>query len=170
MKKLVVYYSLDGNTKAAAERIAAELQCDIARIEPEKPITAKGFKRILIGGKQATFNEKPPIKPLGADLGEYELIILGTPVWAGKAAAPVWTFVNTCGACERIYALFTLSGSGENVKCVHRLEKKIPDLRVALSLKDKNADTKGKNEEKLPVFIEAVRVIERTLSERKRGV
>lgn len=170
MKKIVVYYSLDGNTKAAAERIAGELGYDIAVIEPVKPITAGGFKKILIGGKQAMFNEKPAIKPLRTDLKQYDLIVLGTPVWAGKAAAPVWTFINNCGVCDKIYAVFTLSGSGENVKCVHRLEKKIPDLRVALSLKDKNTDTGGKNEVKYPMFIEAVRVIESTLEKNGRSV
>ena len=53
MKLLVVYYSLDGNTKAAAERIAGDLGCDVCAVEPEKPIPDKGFKKFLWGGKAA---------------------------------------------------------------------------------------------------------------------
>ena len=157
MNTLVVYYSLDGNTKAAAERIAKELGCKTMGIEPEKPITNKGFMKILVGGKQSAFNEKPAIKPLGADLAEYDMIVLGTPVWAGKAAAPVWTFANSCDACEKVIALFTLSGSGENEKCLKQLKNVFPGIRISASLKDKKADKNGENEEILAAFIAQLR-------------
>ena len=109
--------------------------------------------KILAGGKQSTFNEKPAIRPLGADLTKYNRIVLGTPIWAGKAAAPVWTFVNRCGACQKIFALFTLSGSGENEKCLKQLKNVIPGIRAFVSLKDKKVEKNGETEEKLASFI-----------------
>lgn len=162
MKTIVIYYSLNGNTKSAAERIAAQLGCETAAIEPVKPIPEKGFKSFLLGGKQAMFGERPEIKPLGIDPKDYDLIVLGTPIWASKCAAPVWTFVNECPVPERIRAVFTLSGSGENVKCIHHLEKKrLKNLYVALSLRDRENNEGRRNEEKLPLFIEAVRVLQK---------
>lgn len=38
MKTLVVYYSLNGNTKGIAQRIQKALGADIAEIEPQKHI------------------------------------------------------------------------------------------------------------------------------------
>lgn len=157
MKTIIVYYSLDGNTKSAAERIAEELGCKALRIEPEKALPGKGFLKILAGGKQAMFGEKPAIKPLEEDLTQYDAVILGTPVWAGKAAAPVWTFVNSCDGCNKIRALFTLSGSGDNEKCIKQLEKVIPEIKLSVSLKDKKVDKDNENEDKLAAFIEKLK-------------
>lgn len=43
MKKLVVFYSFEGNTKFLAEAIANEIKADILELKPKKEIKTKGF-------------------------------------------------------------------------------------------------------------------------------
>lgn len=46
MKSVVVFYSLDGGTRKAAEKIAERLQADIVELHPEKKFRAKVFLNI----------------------------------------------------------------------------------------------------------------------------
>ena len=62
-KILVVYYSLEGNTKLIAEAISEKLSADILRIRPKKDIDSKSRMKYLVGGKQAVTKEKPELVP-----------------------------------------------------------------------------------------------------------
>ena len=47
MKTAIVYYSMSGNTKYAADKIAEKIEADIIRIEPEKAYPDKGAKKFI---------------------------------------------------------------------------------------------------------------------------
>ena len=164
MKSAVIYYSMDGNTKAAAERIAGKLGADLIEVVPVHALPDKGFKKFFAGGRQATFGATPAIRELAADPADYDLIILGTPIWAGKCASPIWSFVNRCAVRDRIKAVFTLSGGGDNKKCIRQLEKKRMDIRASVSLLDRTNPKSEKNGEKTAGFVGSVRAIMVSLS------
>lgn len=67
MKALVVYYSLTGTTKKLAERMAGMLKCDIKRLP-------------MFGGN--------------APVGEYDIVIVGTPIWLYHPAFPTGRFLS----------------------------------------------------------------------------
>ena len=89
MKRAIIYYSLSGNTKEAAEYIAEKLSIDLYRIELTKPMADKKWKQFLIGGMQSSFGMAPKIKGVPENIDQYDEIIIGTPIWAGKAASPI---------------------------------------------------------------------------------
>ena len=95
---LVVYYSIsNGNTKMVAERLQTALDADIARIEPVKPYPPyKGWNCELndIAQREVQENYCPDIKPLGADIADYDVIAIGTPTWWFCMASPVRTFLT----------------------------------------------------------------------------
>ncbi|MBN1539321.1 MAG: flavodoxin, partial [Candidatus Thermoplasmatota archaeon] len=62
--------------------------------KPEKDINPKGFLKHLTGGWQAIRGFKPPLKPLHRDPKEYDVIFVGTPIWAGRQAPAVRTFLE----------------------------------------------------------------------------
>ena len=164
MKTVIVYYSLDGNTKSAAKSLAEMIGADFCPIEPVKPLVSKGrptFSTIMTGGAQVTFGICPKLKEFSADLGSNDRIILGTPVWAGKCAAPVYGFIKkyckTHGLSGKIQAAFTLSGSGDNSGCVKQLQKLLPDIGVTVSLADKSNSLSADNEKKLREFAEQLK-------------
>ena len=61
MKTMIVYYSLEGNTEFAAEKIAAKLGADLLRIQPVKAYPSGGFRKFLWGGKSAVMAETPKL-------------------------------------------------------------------------------------------------------------
>ena len=83
-----------GNTEYAAEKAAELLGADLLRIEPEKAYPDKGFKKFFWGGKSAVMGDKPKLEPYAFDVYSYDLVILGSPVWAGTFAPPLRTFLH----------------------------------------------------------------------------
>lgn len=156
MKRAIIYYSLNGNTKEAAEVIAAALETDIFRIEAVKPLPKSRFGAIMTGGMQVTFGLCPPIREMPLNVAEYDQIILGTPIWAGKCAAPVMSFLKQYGAeqlDEKITAVFTCSGGGDNDGCIEQLKNQLNGLQTTVALADKNNPACSDNERKLQEFI-----------------
>ena len=133
MKKLVVYYSLQGNTKLIARKVAEEMGAELLALKPEKPLNPRGVMKFLRGGKQVFFKEKPPLKPLKKDPLAYDLICIGTPVWAATFAPPVRTFLDTCPLKHKKLAFFCCFGGGP-AGCLSDLEKALDDNEILGSI------------------------------------
>lgn len=115
MKTLIVYYSLEGNTRLAAERIAERIGADTLQLAPKKAYADKGFAKFFWGGKSAVMAEAPALEPFDTDLARYDRIILGFPVWAGSFAPPIRSFVLAQGPAlreKRLAAFACQSGAG----------------------------------------------------------
>ena len=94
MKIALVYYSLDGNTAFAAEKIGLRLEADIIRLKPVKEYPTEKIAKYFWAGKSASFQESPKLMPYAFDINMYDVIILGTPIWAGTFAPPLRTFIR----------------------------------------------------------------------------
>ena len=94
MKDLVVYFSLEGNTEYAANKIKEKTGADLLRLVPKKAYHDKGFAKFFWGGKSAVMAEKPEIEEIGIDLAPYDRIIFGFPVWASNYTPPLRTFIE----------------------------------------------------------------------------
>lgn len=158
MKTLVVYYSLEGNTKEAAEKIAKDISADILELKPVKDVPKEGGKKFLFGGIKAVFGTGTKLQKIESNPLDYDRIILGTPVWAGKPAPAIKTFLKKYEVKDKVTSLFTLSGSGNDKGCVANLKKKLPQMKHTVTLFDRNnTEQAAGNEEKLNTFIEALR-------------
>ena len=92
MSILVAYYSRTEVTKKLAEAIAAETGADIEEIVSKVKYDGKiGFAR---GGKDALSEKIIDLGPLEHDVSDYDLVYLGVPVWAGKAANPMISYIK----------------------------------------------------------------------------
>lgn len=153
MSKAVIYYSLSGNTKQAAKDIARKLGAKLFEIDLVKPLPKNTVKQMLVGGMQATFGKTPKIKGVPDNIDYYDEIILGTPVWAGMPASPVNTFIKKYGVADKIDAVFTFSGGGDNDRCIVQLSKSLKNLKNTVALADRNSDKAKDNQEKLEKFV-----------------
>lgn len=110
MKTLIVYYSFTGNNKALAEKLYEPLQYDILRIEEESRRSVFSIFLNLM------FKRLPRLKKYDVDISTYENVVLIAPVWAGKVAAPMESFIRREKLNLTTYSFITLCGGVEGQK------------------------------------------------------
>jgi flavodoxin len=112
-KKLVCYYSHTGHTQKIAELIAESVGADVERIIDEK--SREGALGYLTAGRDAMLKRQSRIQPAMKDPSQYDLIILGTPIWAWNLSPPMRTYISDHKAKFNQVAFFcTEGGSGGN--------------------------------------------------------
>ncbi|OGT20962.1 MAG: hypothetical protein A3C55_02905 [Gammaproteobacteria bacterium RIFCSPHIGHO2_02_FULL_42_13] len=114
MKTLIVYYSLTGNVKFIAETMAKTIDADLLELKlTEKDINPKGFMKFLWGGKQVFSKKHPDLLPFDKNPQDYDLLIIGTPVWAWTYAPALRTFFANTNISNKKIALFCCHGGGK---------------------------------------------------------
>ncbi|MFX0075923.1 MAG: flavodoxin family protein [Candidatus Hermodarchaeota archaeon] len=112
-KILIVYYSLTGSTRFIAETLVEPLEADILELKPLKELNPDSGKKFMWGGAQATMKKKPKLEEIEIDPLEYDLIVLGTPVWAWTINPSIRSFLSMFDLSGKKVALWTCSaGSG----------------------------------------------------------
>lgn len=110
---LVVYYSRTGTTRKVAESLTTALRCDSEEIlEAGSRSGMLGYVRSLIEARRQVPSR---IAAVGKDPSGYDLIVVGTPVWAWSLSSPVRAFLLANRPRLRAVAFFcTLGGAGSD--------------------------------------------------------
>ena len=150
MKSLVVYYSLDGQTRRIADIIAKETGADIHELKPVRDTAKSGFSKFFLGGMHASFGSKTALRePLPA-LDSYDRVFIGTPVWASLPTPAVNTFLAESNLAGKKVLLFACSGGGNDAKCFDAMKKRLHggsaagQLGFAQSSKENPAETEAR--------------------------
>lgn len=130
MKAVVVYYSLEGNTELIANMIAKKTGADTFKLKPQKEIPKEGFKKFFWGGKSVIFKEKPKLLNENLELDPYDVVILGTPIWAGSFAPPIQTFLSENIIKNKSIYIFACHGGGGAAKCFSKLKRVLKDNTI----------------------------------------
>jgi flavodoxin len=94
MKILVAYYSRTGTTRTVGEALAKELGADRDEIVDLKKRTGLRPIRFLIAGRDAMARKLTDIR-FERPAEEYDLVVIGTPVWAGRITPAVRTYLSS---------------------------------------------------------------------------
>ena len=156
MKRLVVYYSLSGNTEEAAKKIAEALGADILKLETVQKMPKSFAAQIIVGGGQVVFNHIPRLKSMDKDVNAYDEIILGSPIWNSKGVPAVNAFLRDKDAASKVTSLFFLSAGGDTEKGLQAITKQLPNLRNSVSLLDKKSKESEENGAKIASFTEKI--------------
>ncbi len=134
--------------------MAEAMGADLVEIKPKKEL--KGVLAYIVGGFQAIHKKTPEILPLGKDPKDYDLIVIGTPVWASNFAPPIRTFLVNAGLKGKKIALFCCYG-GQAGKTFDEMKKLLEgneivgEIGFKLPLKQKE-----ENEKKAKEFAKAL--------------
>jgi flavodoxin len=90
-KVLVVYYSRTGATRRLAEALAKALRADIEPIVD--CANRSGIFGYLRSVAESLQKRSAPIKPMKTDPASYDLVVIGTPVWAWSVSSPVRSYL-----------------------------------------------------------------------------
>lgn len=108
-KILVIYYSLSGNTRALAEKIAEKTGADIFVLETERPYSMSSIgeetKREVATGNWPVLKGDPP------DMREYDCALVGGPVWSHTVSSPVRSLLKQMDFQGKMVAPFLTCGS-----------------------------------------------------------
>jgi flavodoxin len=118
MKTLVVYYSRTGKTRFIAEKVASELKAEIEEVVDLKNRSGRfGFLR---AGYDATRGNETKIGEMQKPPSDFELIVVGTPVWNSRPASAISTYLKRSDFIgKKVAVFFTNEGMGDE-KAVER--------------------------------------------------
>ena len=139
MKSLVTYYSFSGNTdkiaRIFAKILGAKGQVDIQRLKPVKEVTT------FVGQcRAARRKEKPELEgDVKYDAAPYDLVLVGSPVWAFVPTPAVNTFLDKVSGLKgkRVIVLLT-SGSGLGVGSCFKNIREVLEAKGASQIDEIN--------------------------------
>ena len=133
MKKkiLVAYFSASGRTAKAAKALAGAVQADLFEIKPETPYSNEDLNwmnknsRSSLEMRDKTF--RPPMKETCDNMKDYDLILLGFPIWWYVAPTIINTFLEQHDLTGKKIVLFATSGGSGFGKTVSELKTSVSD-------------------------------------------
>ncbi len=87
MKTLIVYYSRTGTTRRLASALADALHADVTEIKCDR--YGSGALRYLRAGYDSVRGNLPPIDIPETRYADYDLVLLGAPIWTSYPALPL---------------------------------------------------------------------------------
>lgn len=129
-KVLVLYYSQTSNTKKVAQEIANKLGADMEEIVAVKPYDGDFQATIARCNEEREQGITPEIKPIVANLADYETIFIGYPVWYGTYAPPMGAFLKQADLSGKKIVPFCTFGSGGLDSSVKDLAKAQPNAEI----------------------------------------
>lgn len=125
MKTLVAYFSASGNTASLAGRMAKAAKADLFEIRPVKPYTDADLRwtnPLARCNKEKLGKKDVPIAGKVENFDEYDLILIGFPVWYYAAPNIIETFVKSYDFTGKKAALFATSGGSDITKAPAKLQ------------------------------------------------
>lgn len=135
---MIVYFSATGNTKAVAEIFAAALDADLYEIVPVQPYTDEELNyndsstRATV--EQNDENARPAISGSVENIGDYDVIYVGFPIWWGDMPRILYTFFDSYDLSGKTIAPFATSGGSGISKAVQSIEALEPEAAVTEGL------------------------------------
>lgn len=127
-KILVAYFSATNTTRPLAGYIADGLGTDLFEIVPETPYTSAdlnyGNSSSRTSIEMNDPDSRPAISGTVEDMGQYDVVFLGYPIWWGEAPRIISTFLESYDFSGKTIIPFCTSGSsgiGSSAENLHPL-------------------------------------------------
>ena len=124
---LCLYYSRTGKTKKAMREVAWALDAELVEITDGK--NRRGFKGFMRSGMEAMRRSTRPIQPFETErnLEDYRLVVLGTPVWAGRCSSVIRALLKRRGLeMKRVAYLLTRDSDKRYEEIYEQMDLHVP--------------------------------------------
>ncbi len=127
---LVAYYSRTGVTKAVAEEVAEDLGG--AHLLPIAPSANRsGWTGNLRCMLEAVFGRAAKLLPISLSVADYDLVIVGSPLWAASVSSPARAFLREhCRGIRRV-AFFVTSDTSPPDRAFRQMRELCGETPVA---------------------------------------
>jgi len=108
-RTLVVYLTRTGNTRVIAKQLQRRYDADLFEIRTAESYP-EDYEEMVEKAHQQRDSETPPALAENIDIGQYDTVFLGFPIWGGALPAPVRTFLTTNDLAGKTIAPFITHG------------------------------------------------------------
>ena len=113
-KTLVAYFSASGTTAGVAKDLARAIHADLYEIRPAVPYTQADLnwmdKKSRSSVEMTNKSSRPALADTDANIGAYDTIYLGFPIWWYVAPTIINTFLESYDFSGKKIVLFATSG------------------------------------------------------------
>ncbi|MGN1279591.1 MAG: flavodoxin [Limosilactobacillus sp.] len=110
-RTLIIYFSMSGTTKGAAEQIQRDTGADIVRLQRATPYP-KGYDNYArVADRERKHNIHPAIKRNIPDLSRYDTVLIGFPTWWQRPPMVIHSLFDTYDFRGKTIIPFTTSMS-----------------------------------------------------------
>lgn len=134
-KVLVAYFSATGTTRKVAEDLSKVMEADLFEIKPEQEYTAADLdwndSTSRSSREMRNTDFRPPVAANVENIGEYDTVFLGFPIWWYIAPTIINTFIENNNLDGKRVICFATSGGSPIKPCVENLKKQYPSINWA---------------------------------------
>jgi flavodoxin len=155
MKNCIIYNSYSGNTRGVAEKVHAACGGELIEViskEYSSKITA-----YTIGCYRAMKGMSDPIEPKTIDVAADDIIVIGTPVWAGRATPAINAAVAALEGCKGKKAVIFATCGGKERETLPVLKKALEDRGVTVAGEFVFDKTTMKDPDRINAMISAIK-------------
>ncbi|MDE6691321.1 MAG: flavodoxin [Clostridia bacterium] len=129
-KILVVYFSATNTTKGVAQKIQTATGSAIYEIVPAVPYTQADLNYntdCRANSEQNDPEARPAISGSVDNIGQYDTVFIGYPIWWGQAPKIIYTFIESYDFSGKTLIPFCTSGSSPMGSSATNLQKLTPN-------------------------------------------
>lgn len=126
-----VYHSESGNTRGVVE------QCAVAtggeKVEVHDLAHYNLISKYIVGGRRAMKGLIDPIEPSVIDVSGFDVIVIGSPVWAGKPTPAINAAIDAMKGCEGKKGVIFVTCGGSAGESTAFMKKALEDKKVQIA-------------------------------------
>ena len=130
--KLVAFFSASGVTADKAKALADAASSTLYEIKPEKPYTDAELNwrnPLSRCNRERIKGTKPGIIKGDIDIGEFDVIFVGFPIWYYREPLVIDSFLDAYDFDGKTVVLFATSGGSDFGKTVEKISAQYPNIR-----------------------------------------
>ncbi len=130
-KSIFVYFSYSGDNDKLANLLQKKINCETLKLVPEKEYTNSSIKILFQGGNESLKKKCPNLKAYDFNPDNYDLIIIGTPVWAWTLSPVLRSFLANNSFDKKTVAI-TCTHRGSAGKTIENIENELRGNEIIL--------------------------------------
>jgi flavodoxin len=155
MSVCIVYHSETGNTKKVAEYVAKATGATLIPVRD-----SAGYNKItmyLLGIPRARAGDKATIEPQKIDVSAFDLVVVGSPVWAWKPTPGANAAIAALSGCEGKKGIVFATSGGMPKETLTIMEQALAKRGLKVEGAFHFSKKELGNEKKLKEFVDAIK-------------
>jgi flavodoxin len=128
---MVVYYSRTGHTRTLAEMIQRRTRGDLLEIKTVKPYPDDYDALAAQNVREQQTDFLPPLQTRVPNIGEYDIVFIGSPLWNVRLTPPVRSFVSRHDLARKTVAPFVTYIVSHLGRTREDIAEVAPEARIA---------------------------------------